>query len=358
MNSPKVLFLVPYPVKHAPSQRFRVELFEPTMQATDVQYTIAPFMDEATWKMLYKQGNTVKKAWGIIKGYLKRLKTVLLDVHQYDYVFVHREAAPLGPPIFEWMVSKVWRKKMIFDFDDAIWLPNTTKENKLAAALKAVWKIPKICKWSYKVVGGNDYLCNYAKQYNDQVIKIPTCVDMQRGHRKIKEHTEGKVTIGWTGSHSTLPYLNDIVPVIQKLEKKYDIEFLVIANKEPDFDINRLKFLPWNEHTEVDDLLKMDIGIMPLKKDKWSEGKCGFKLIQYLSLGIPAVASPVGVNSVIIDQRENGYLCDDAHDWEQALAELIESKILRVTMGKNGHKKMLAQYSVQSQEQKFIQLFT
>ena len=126
MSTPKVLFLVPYPLGKAPSQRFRVELFEPYLKEAGIHYCIAPFMDAATWQHLYKQGSVFQKAWGIVKGYLKRLKTVLIDVHGYDYVFVHREAAPLGPPIFEWIVAKLWRKKMIFDYDDAIWIANTS----------------------------------------------------------------------------------------------------------------------------------------------------------------------------------------------------------------------------------------
>ena len=116
-KKPNILFLVPYPVRRAPSQRFRVELFEPYLQEAGIHYTIAPFMNERTWDVLYKNGSELAKAWGIVKGYLKRLKTVLIDVHQYDYVFVHREAAPMGPPIFEWIVSRLWRKKMLFDFE-------------------------------------------------------------------------------------------------------------------------------------------------------------------------------------------------------------------------------------------------
>lgn len=353
----KVLFLVPYPVRHAPSQRFRVELYEPYLREAFMQYKIAGFMDEQTWNLLYKNGAALQKAFGIIKGYLRRIKHVLLDVHAYDYVFVHREAAPLGPPIFEWIIAKVWRKKMIYDYDDAIWIPNTSAENKMAAWLKANWKVKYICKWSYKVVGGNDYLCNYARQVNANVILIPTCVDMKRVHNKIKIHHSGKPIVGWTGSHSTLAYLDAVMPVLKELQEELEFSFLVIANKKPEFDLKDWQFLPWDETTEVDDLLKMDIGIMPLQADAWSEGKCGFKLIQYLSLCIPAVASPVGVNKVIIEQGSNGYLCNNAAEWKEALRALINNIALRQGMGIAGHDKMLREYSIQSQTDKFIGLF-
>ncbi len=354
----KVLFIVPYPVKRAPSQRFRVELFEPYMQEEGVEYDFAPFMNEHTWNVLYKQGSAAQKAWGIIKGFLKRFKTVLIDAPRYDYVFVHREAAPLGPPIFEWMLSKLLRKKMIYDFDDAIWIPNTSAANKLASMVKAFWKIKYICKWSYKVIGGNEYLCNYARQYNNNVVLIPTCVDMARQHNKVKEHTDGLVTIGWTGSHSTLFYLNDIVEVLQDIEQEHNTKFLVIANKAPDLPLKNIEFLPWNATTEIEDLIKIDIGVMPLVADEWSEGKCGFKLIQYLSLGIPAIASPVGVNKVIMEHGKNGYLCSTKEEWKTALVSLIKDTELRKAAGNAGRDKMLYEYSTAANKDRFIQAFS
>lgn len=354
---PKILFVVPYPVRHAPSQRFRAELFEPELIEAGMSYTIAPFMDARTWQVLYKQGSAAQKVWGIIKGYLKRIKMVLIDVHGYDYVFVHREAAPMGPPIFEWIISRLWRKKMIFDFDDAIWIPNTSSENKLAGWLKSFWKIKHIIRWSHKVVGGNAYLCNYARQFNNNVVLIPTCVDMERMHNGNKQHHQGQVTIGWTGSHSTLPYLDEIMNVLQYAERELHTRFLLIANKKPDLPLADWEFLPWNEKTEISDLLKMDIGVMPLHNDEWSEGKCGFKLIQYLSLGIPAVASPVGVNTAIIDEGVNGFLCNTEDEWKEALKKLITDVSFRKNAGEAGRKKIETQYSIAANKQNFITLF-
>lgn len=356
--STKVLFLCPYPVRHAPSQRFRVELYERYLQAAGIDYKIASFIDEATWDILYKGGSMPQKALGIVKGYLRRIKNVLIDVHSYDYVFVHREAAPLGPPVFEWIVAKLWGKKMIFDFDDAIWIPNTSAENKIASMLKAFWKTKYNCKWSYKVAGGNKYLCAYAAQYNKNVVLVPTCVDTELIHNQLKQHHNGKVTIGWTGSHSTLFYLDELIPILQELQQEMDFNFVLIANRDPQLPLKNYSFIPWNEQTEVTDLLHMDIGVMPLTPDKWSEGKCGFKLIQYLSLGIPAIASPVGVNSEIIDEGVNGYQAITATQWKTGLKRLIEDAQLRKDMGIAGRKKIVEHYSIQSQKDKFISLFS
>lgn len=352
----KVLFIVPYPVRHAPSQRFRVELYEPYLQEAGIAYDIAPFMDAKTWTLLYRQGSAIQKALGIAKGFLRRIKTVLFDIHKYDCVFIHREAAPLGPPIFEWIIAKLWRKKVIYDFDDAIWIPNTSRENSLAGILKAFWKVKHICKWSHSVIGGNQFLCDYAAHFNKNTVLIPTCVDMTRMHNKTKVHHDGTVVIGWTGSHSTLPYLADVMDVLQYTETKFSTKFIVIANRKPDLPLHNWEYIEWNEHTEIEDLLRIDIGIMPLTDDKWSEGKCGFKLIQYLALGIPAVASPVGVNKTIIEQGVNGYTCKTKHEWKDALEKLISDANFRKAAGEEGHKKMLAQFSIEAHKKHLIQL--
>ena len=168
----KVVFLVPYPIRLAPSQRFRVELFLPELEKANIDYQLQSFIDEKTWQHLYNGGGFFQKSWGVVKGFARRWKLVLFDLGKFDFVFIHREAAPVGPPVYEWIISKVFRKKIIYDFDDAIWIPNTSNVNRIASWFKAFWKVKYICKWSYKVVGGNDYLCAYARLFNKQVIKI------------------------------------------------------------------------------------------------------------------------------------------------------------------------------------------
>ncbi|RYY46152.1 MAG: glycosyltransferase [Chitinophagaceae bacterium] len=352
----RVLFLVPYPVRRAPSQRFRVENFLPYLDQASVSYKIAPFLDTDTFDILYRNGHAFRKVWGVVKGFLLRLKTVLLEAPAYDYVFIHREASPLGPPIFEWILAKVLRKKIIYDFDDAIWIEDS--ENKILNWVKAAWKIKWVCKWAHTVAAGNTYLAAFASRYNTNVVTLPTCVDMERQHNQVKQQNEGAVTIGWTGSHSTMRYLAMLVPVLQNLSERFGTEVVIISNRPPSFQFPGLHFLPWREATEIEDLLKVDIGIMPLEQDKWSEGKCGFKLIQYLALGIPAVASPVGINRSIVEHSVNGFLCNNTEQWQQALELLISDAALRKEMGQRGREKMLASYSVQSNTGCFLKLFS
>ena len=354
----KVLFLLPYPLNRAASQRFRVEMLLPLLKAQGIQYDLRPFMTEATWNILYKRGSFLQKATGMIGAYLRRLLTILFEAPRYDLVFIHREAAPMGPPFFEWYLARVLRKRIIYDFDDAIWIPNTSSENRLINPFKAFWKVPMICRWSEVISAGNNYLSSYAADNTEaKVLTIPTVVDTAYRYNKFKEHKPGKTNVGWTGSHSTLKYLDRLLPVIRKLQDEEEFTFLVIADKRPEFKLKDWQFVSWNAGTEIEDLIKIDIGLMPLPHDVWSEGKCGFKLIQYLALGIPALADPVGVNRDIIDQGLNGFLCATDDDWYQNIKTLIHNKNLRKDMGLQGRHKIEREYSIHSIQSRFLDLF-
>src|SRR5690606_2340693 len=153
-----------------------------------------------------------------------------------------------------------------YDFDDAIWIPNTSEENKIAAGFKWHQKVGLICKWSYKISCGNEYLCEYAIKYNGNVTYNPTTIDTEKLHNpKLLSdiQKDDTIVIGWTGSHSTLSYLNDLIPVISRLEQSYKFKFLVIANKNPEYPLKSFEFRHWNVSSEISDLSLIDIGIMP-----------------------------------------------------------------------------------------------
>ena len=353
----KILFLFPYPHATAASQRFRFEQYLDILKENGIGYDLQSFLDERTWEILYKPKHYFPKIWGIIKGFGRRL-LVLFRLRKYDFVFIHRETTPIGPPIFEWLIAKVFKKKVIFDFDDAIWLSNTSKNNKIAAGIKFHGKTASVCRWAYKVSAGNDYLADYAAQFNKNVVVNPTTIDTQNWHNRIKNQREGeKIVIGWTGTHSTIKYLDEIIPIFEELEKDFSFEFLVISDREPDFKLNSLVYQKWNKETEIEDLLKMNIGIMPLTEDKWANGKCGFKALQYMALGIPALVSPVGVNTKIIDNQVNGYICETLEDWKKHLSFLVENLQLREQLGKEARKKIESSYSVVSNTPVFLGLF-
>ena len=351
----KVLILAPYPLDEAPSQRFRFEHFLKFMEDKGLTYDFRPFLSTNTWKILYQPGQSTQKTLGILSAYFGRIM-LLFSIGQYDAVLIHRESAPLGPPIIEFIIARVWRKKIIYDFDDAIWLNDPNGESLIFKWLKWRSKVKLICSWSWKVTTGNDYLATYARKYCRQVEILPTMVDTTI-HQVSKTGAPNQLTIGWTGSHSTLHYLNPILPVLRDLQNDYDFNFLVIANKDPQLPLKNYQFVRWSKTTEVQDLQQIDIGIMPLEDNDWSRGKCGFKLIQYLSLGIPAVASPVGVNSEIVIEEQTGLLATTQEEWTKALVRLLESPDLRKSYGMAGRKLIGEHYSVKSQKETFLRFF-
>jgi glycosyltransferase involved in cell wall biosynthesis len=351
-----IYFIVPYPHGEAPSQRFRYEQYRSILSEHGYDYHISAFIDMEAWGILYKPGNLVRKSIKILGGWLRRIGDIY-SMSGYDFVFIHREAAPIGPPILEWIIAKILKKKIIYDFDDAIWLPNTSSENKIAAGIKYHSKVKNICRWAYKVSCGNEYLADYAREYNQSVIVNPTTIDTLHLHNRIKDQTAGGLVIGWTGTHSTIKYLDDIVPILQELESSHNFIFAVISNTPPAFVLKSLQYIKWSKETEIDDLLRFNIGIMPLTDDQWARGKCGFKALQYMSLGIPALVSPVGVNLSIVDNGINGMICSTAGEWKENMEMLMKDNKRIISLGIEARMKVERKYSVNSNTLNFLSLF-
>jgi glycosyltransferase involved in cell wall biosynthesis len=354
----RILFIVPYPAGKAPSQRFRFEQYLDRLTAEGHTWHLAPFISDDTWAILYKPGHAVQKALGILAGFLRRF-VLLFSVPQYDYVFIHREASPIGPPIFEWLIAKVLGKKIIYDFDDAIWIPNTSEANKIVAGVKWHHTVGSICRWAYKVSCGNAYLRDYARQFNPNAVVNPTTIDTVNLHNRVRDQqAPGRLVIGWTGTHSTLRYIGQVVPVLAKLEQEYDFEFRVISNQPPELPLRSLVFQPWRKDTEIADLAGFHIGLMPLEDDPWAKGKCAFKALQYMALGIPALVSPVGMNTEVVTDDVNGYVCTTPADWEASLRRLLDDNALRTRLGRAARQTVEGRYSVVSNWENFRALFS
>jgi len=352
----EILFIAQYPENVSPGQRFRFELYKDVLEENGFNITTRSFLDKEGYAIIHQPKFFFPKAWAVAKGYLNRIE-LLFKMRKFDFIFLQREAAPLGPPIFEWLYIKVFKRKVIYDFDDAIWMPHISENNSLFLQLKNVNKIKKICKWAYKVSCGNEYLCNYARKYNDSVIYNPTCVDTDNRHNIISNHDVQRLTIGWTGSFSTLKYLDMLEPVLASLQLKYDFAIKIICNQKPILNLKNIQYVEWTAQNEVAELATCQIGLMPLTNDEWSEGKCGFKLIQYLSLEIPAVSSSVGVNKLIIEHGINGFLCSTEEEWYHAIETMIKDSELRKSMGKEGRKKIIKHYSLRSNKDNFLNIF-
>lgn len=357
----KIFFIVPYPLKCAPSQRFRFEQYFSLLKEKGYEFQVANFLNEGNWRDFYHKGKALDKALALVSGIFCRI-TMLSIVRKFDFIFVHREAMPVGPPVIEWVIAKLFRMKIIYDFDDAIWL--TDQQDETFVRRKAKWrsKVGHVCKWAYKVSVGNNYLCNYARKFNSHVVYNPSIVDTINHHNPrllSRKNDPRTLTIGWTGSHSTIKYLTEIADILKQIEATHQhVRIVIIADRRPEtFPLSSFGFIEWNLDTEIQDLSEIDIGLMPLPNDEWAQGKCGFKLIQYMALAIPAVASPVGVNTKLIDHGEDGFLADTPNEWYQYLNQLIVNAPQRKMLGERGRIKIMNQYSVSANAPTFLSLF-
>jgi glycosyltransferase involved in cell wall biosynthesis len=355
-NRKRILFLVPYPLGMAPSQRFRFEQYFDVLREQGLEFEVRPFLDEEAMRVLYRPGNFLLKVWKVKLGFLKRIAD-LFTLGRFDLVFIHREAAPIGPPVIEWLIAKVFKKKVIFDFDDAIWIPNTSTSNPFISFFKRYKNAENTCAWAWKVSCGNAYLRDHAAKFNPAAFINPTTIDAIGHHNRIKTFGNEKVLIGWTGTHSTVRYLDRVVPILKALEQEFDFEFLVIADERPDFELSCMRFVPWNKATEIEDLLKMDVGIMPLENDQWAKGKCGFKALQYMALGIPAIVSPVGVNTEIVSHGINGWVCDSDDEWMETLRAILSEPSRLPSLSDAARSTVVSRYSVESNSANFLRLF-
>jgi glycosyltransferase involved in cell wall biosynthesis len=206
-------------------------------------------------------------------------------------------------------------------------------------------------------MAGNSYLADYARQYNENVTIVPTTIDTDKYLFESPPEKDGHLTIGWSGSFSTVQHLDTVREALQELAKRKAFRLRVIGTPNYELPGVDVESLPWRSETEISDLKPIDIGIMPLPDDRWSKGKCGLKALQYMALGIPTVCSPVGVNSVIIQDGENGYIADGVDDWVAKLESLLQDGELRKRLGRAGREVVEREYSARSQAPRVLEIF-
>ena len=341
----KVLFLVPYPSEGA-SNRIRVEQFIPYLRSQGVRARVRPFMNRPFFRILYLPGRHLAKAFWFLVCTVNRLCDIVRAV-RYDIVFIHREAYPFGGPFIESLLDRLG-KPIVFDFDDAIYLPNTSRQNAHIDRFKDPGKVAKIIRMSRYVIVGNEYLKAFALQYNANVVEIPSCVDTEkyRPAAPAKEARE-KVVIGWMGSFTTKDYLPALNSIILTLSKRYrHVVFRVVGADVGGACPGAVACKKWALDEEAADLHDFDIGIMPVADNAWAKGKCGFKAILYMACGLPVVASAVGVNARIIDDGVSGFLAATDADWVEKLSILIDDAKLRKAMGAKGRQTVVGRYSI------------
>lgn len=342
----RILALVPYPYDRAPGQRFRIEQWAPLLEELGATVSFEAFRCKELHALLCKPANTWRKAYLTYRALIRRLK-LLKNVSDFDLIYIYSEAALIGPALIESLISKKG-VPVVFDFDDAIFLHYTyiSPINRYLRLLKFPGKTGTICGLASHVIAGNSYLANYANRFNKNVTIVPSTVDINSYTIEDSKPASDPPVIGWTGSFSTIQYLDNLKGVLQQLATRERFKLRVVGFPDYRMEGVDVEALPWNPATEVVDLREMDIGIMPLTDDEWTRGKCGLKALQYMALGIPTVCSPVGVNPRIIRDNENGMLAATDDQWMDNLTRLLRSPELRERIGKAGRATVESSYSM------------
>lgn len=338
----------------APGTRYRHSQYLPYLKNQGFNVTESHLINDTYLDSLYSNKSPILQIYKIMTAYVNRLIR-LLNIKQYDVLWIQFELLPFIP---FWIEHNFFKKiQYVVEYDDAVFHTYDLNPNPLVKWLLRE-KIDKVMQNAAIVIAGNQYIADRAiKAGAKQVEIIPTVIDLEKYSLKQNDDS-GKFTIGWIGSFSTTKYLNQIIDVTTKYSGSDDVEFTAIGATEKYLLDKNIEVKAWNSETEVEEIKKLDVGIMPLEDTPYTRGKCGFKLIQYMACGLPVIASPVGVNIEIVEHGINGFLATTNEEWLWAIETLKNDPDLRKKMGEAARKKVERQYCLQVTQPKIARLLT
>ncbi len=290
---------------------------------------------------------------------LKRVADTL-RARRYDVVFVQREALLFGPPLVEWLLTRVAGRPLVLDLDDATYVRYVSQSyGRLVGALKWFGKTDELIRWSSVVTCGNRFIAEYAAGKGARTVVIPTVVDTELFKPLEPAPAHEVPTVGWIGTHSTFAYLETILPVLAELARVYQFRLKVVGAGRERIELPgvEVESLPWQLAREVADFQSLDIGLYPLDQNpasppEWLAGKSGFKAIQYMAVGAPFVVTPVGVCAEL-GVAGTTHLSARTHaEWYAALERLLRDASLRHTLGAAGRRHAVEHYALPAQADK------
>lgn len=354
----KVLALASYPIEAA-CTRYRVSQFIEPLRERGIEVTLRPLLDRRTFSELYRPAAIPRTATKLSTAILRRAGDIFSSRH-FDLLFVQREALLVGPPLIEWLAMRVGKCPMVLDLDDATYVSYASPTyGKISKTLKWFTKTDDLIRWSTVVTCGNRTIADYVMAKGKPAVIIPTVVDTDRFRPRETGQRNDVPVIGWVGTHSTYQYLQTVFSALERLARNYKFKLRIVgAGREdiviPGVDVENL---PWRLDREIDDFQSFDIGLYPIVEDEWSAAKSGFKSIQYLSVGIPFVSSPVGVSAEIGEADVTHFVAKTEDDWVSALARLLDDGDLRQRMGNEGRKHAVEHYTLAAQADKLSEVF-
>jgi len=316
------------------------------LQQEGFHCTLSSFLSPAGYSIFYIRGLLLKKLLYALLGFLRRVGD-LFRALRVDIVIVQREAAPFGPAIFEWIIGRILRKPVVYDIDDPVFVPYISPTyGALLSRLKFPGKTRTLVRISRKVICGSRYVLKYVQSSGTDGIIIPTIVDTNV-FKPLHRLPRDLPVIGWVGSHSTSQYLKLLSEAMQGLAHRRAFLFRVVGAEKPiKIEGVQVEYVEWTLEGEVRFFQDLDIGVYPIIEDDWSRGKTGFKAIQYMSVGVPPVCSPVGEVPEVVEDGVTGFLAATTEEWVDRLDQLLSDPDLRVRMGSAGRKVVEERYSI------------
>jgi glycosyltransferase involved in cell wall biosynthesis len=324
-----------------PSSRYRVFQFLELFQNQGVDLNIQMLFDDSYFEFLRSApsiGRTIRKS-GYVASRFKERRKALLGNHA-NLTVVEQQLFPYLPYTIE---RHFLPSGYLLEMDDAIYLTHPKK-------------IPELVRNASAVLVGNRTLAEFAGRFNKNIHVIPTVLNTDVFQPSKKSAAE-KIRIGWSGLEYNFKYLYKLRSVFSNLIATYQVEFVILSGSAPRNLEFPFRFIKWDAKHEVDQINQFDIGLMPLEMDEWSRSKCGMKLLQYMALEIPSVATPAGVNAEIIREGENGFTAQTEEEWTKQISLLIEDPQLRTKMGKLARKTVIEQYSVNTWFPKLLEVY-
>jgi glycosyltransferase involved in cell wall biosynthesis len=355
MTAPlKVLFLT-YSGEDGASARYRVYQFLPHLQRAGIHAEVHPFYEDRHYRLIMEGGSAVKQLAMMPFAYLRRLRDVL-HAKSFDVVFFHREAVPIGPV---WLERLARRRgaRTIFDLDDATYMNNPHAASWLRRRLRNPRRVDRAMAAVDCVCAANEHIAEYARKLNGHVEMIPGAEEMARYEVEPARPRPDRFVVGWTGSHSTEPYLNLMKKDLSLLATRIpNLTVMVIGGGSfscPGVDVVHV---PWTLQDEIGLVKGFDVGVMPLPNDEWSKGKCGGKARIYMAAGIPAVASAIGYNRELIEHGRTGMLVEPGAPWVEPILTLHRDKLLRLRMGRAAQAHVTHHLSVEALAPRMVRM--
>ncbi len=340
-----MLALSTYPADDA-SLRLRFLAYVPALEAAGWEVRLHSIVSPRLFAAKNRRGVRVRllQAALLAKGLIGRI-IVIATCRRYDAIWIHREAFPFFTPWAERSIRYLTRGRVVLDFDDALYAAppgGTDWRSRLRDPRR--YRDAVLC--ADEILAGSPVLASWAEQQGSKVRFVPTCFE-HIGPGSGSTSSSATVTIGWIGSWSTAPSLSLIVDPLRSLARQQNVRVLLVgaSNLRGVAElIPGAEWRTWSISTEHQDLSEFDIGLMPVEDSVWNQGKCAFKLVQYMSRGIPFVASPVGMNVAVTQESNAGILCTTSSEWLWALNLLVSDQCRRQAMGADGHRYWLSHF--------------